>query len=213
MSKQSDIFIQMEFKRKTYKNEILKALKSGDEKAINAEIRRVNKVLKDRLKKLEDKGLDKMSQGYRALKNVLGSVGGKPAILPPSAMSHDDKIAYLQGIKSVIDKRTMTIGGTREELASIRKSWPFIDRIYQKHGERYTAEVFDQILEIKDRISDDPKYQEVFDNHSNEIMEIIEKFHDKKSVVEFNEELDRLNLKVYNTTTVDFIAQSQNYMK
>lgn len=213
MSKQSDIFIQMEFKRKTYKNEIYRALKSGDEKAINAEIRRVNKVLRDRISKLEAKGLEKMSKGYRALKDVLGTANGKPVLLPPSAMSHDDKIAYLQGIKSVIDKRTMTVGGTREDLASVRKNWPFIDKVYQKHGERYTAEVFDKILEIKDRLSDDPKYQEVFNNHSNEIMEIIEKFHDTKSVVEFNEELDRLNLKVYNTTVVDFMSQSQNYVK
>ena len=48
-----------------------------------------------------------------------------------------------------------------------------------------TAEVFDKILEIKDRISDDHKYQEVFDNHSNEIMEIIEKFHDKNTSLIF----------------------------
>lgn len=212
MSKQSDIFIKMEFKRKTYKAEITRALKEGTEKALNAEINRVNKVMRDRMKKLESKGLDKMSPAYKALGDALGTVGGKPAFLPPKAMSYDDKVQYLLGMRKVIDNKTSTLGGTREMLNNARKQVPIIDKIYQKHGEEYAASVYNDLWELKSK-TDFYRYSQVFQEHENEIISILEKFHDKQSVTEFNHEIDKLNSKVYDQTIKDFEDMVSKYIK
>ena len=212
MSKQSDIFIQMEFKRKIYRNEINRAIKNGAEKVLNDEINKVNKVMRDRIKKLESKGMEKMSPAYRALGEALGTAGGKPVLLPPKAMSYDDKIQYLYGMRKVIDDKTMTLGGTRDMLSNARKKVPILEKIYQKHGEEYAASVYNELWELKSK-TDFYRYQEVFEEHENQIIEILENFHDKQSVTEFNQQINELNQKVYNLTTDTFDTMISDYIK
>ena len=193
MSKQSDIFITMEFKRKNYRNEINKALKSGSEKIINQEINRVNKVMRERIKKLESKGMEKMSPAYRALGEVLGTAGGKPVILRPSAIpSLEDKIQYLQGMRKVIDHKSMTLGGTREMLSNAREKIPILQKIYEKHGEEYTAEVFGKYWELIKKVGNIYSSLGSVNEHENQVIEILENFHDNKSLVEFNEGIEKL---------------------
>ena len=213
MSKQSDIFIQMEFKRKNYRNEINKALKSGSEKIINQEINKVNKVMRDRIKKLESKGMEKMSPAYRALGEVLGTIGGKPAIMAPSnIVSLDDKIRYLQGMRKVIDNKSMTLGGTREMLSNAREKIPILQKIYEKHGEEYTAEIYNYFWELKDK-TDVYRYQDVFNEHENEIISILENFQDNKSLVEFNQGIENLTNKIYQKDVEAFESLFSKYIK
>lgn len=213
MSHQSDIFIKMEFKRKNYRNEINKALKSGSEKIINQEINKINKVMRDRIKKLESKGMEKMSPAYRALGEVLGTAGGKPVILRPSAIpSLEDKIQYLQGMRKVIDHKSMTLGGTREMLSNAREKIPILQKIYEKHGEEYTAQIYNDFWELKDK-TDVYRYQDVFKEHENEIISILENFHDNQSVVEFNQGIENLTNKIYQKDVEAFENLFSKYIK
>lgn len=214
MSKQSDVFITMEFKRKNYRNEINKALRSGSEKIINDEINRVNKVMRERIKKLESKGMEKMSTAYKALGEALGTANGKPVILRPAAIvSLEDKIRYLQGMRSVIDNKTMTVGGVRDYLYKQRQSNPILQKIYEKHGEEYTAEVFGKYWELIKKVGNIYSSLGSVNEHENQVIEILENFHDNKSLVEFNEGIEKLSNKIYHKDNEAFDNIISKYLK
>lgn len=213
MSKQSDIFMKMEFKRKNYKREITKALKSGSEKIINQEINKVNKIMRDRIKKLEEKGLEKFSPAYQALGRALGTAGGKPVILRPAAMpSLEDKIQYLQGMRSVIDQKSMTLGGVRDSLLKGRQSQPILQQIYEKHGEEYAAGAYGKYWELMNKLDLHGSSDDLVKEHENEIIEILENFHDKESIIEFNQKVESLADKIYQKENNLFNSITHNFL-
>lgn len=213
MSKLSDIFIQHEFKRKTYKNEITKIIREGSEKAINKEINKINKLMRDRVAKLESKGLDKFSPALKALKNRIGEAGDRPMFQSPSMLLDlDEKIKYLKAMRSCIDNQTMTLGGAREYMTNMRKRIPVLDKIYKEMGEKAAGESFEYIIDLTEKLGKHSPSDDVVTEHQNAIADIASNMSASGDIAEYNRGVNELQNKVLGFLDTEFKKMQNEFL-
>lgn len=183
------------FNKRNYTQEIRKAINEGTEKALNAEIRKLNKVFNERTRTMEKLGLTSQSSGYHSIKSMLygDSEVSRLTGIPASKLTTiDEKIKYLHTINNSLIQTSMSVGGMKVISKQNRDTFKVLENAYQKGGEALQDRMFDIMMNLKDKGGLTYNYKSFFDKHANEIEELTDKaLSDTESLEKFDSLVDR----------------------
>lgn len=198
MSKSKSIQVTINgkpFNKRNYTEEIRKVINEGTEKALNAEIRKLNKVFNERTRTMENLGLTSQSSGYHSIKSMLygDSEVSRLTGIPASKLNTiDEKIKYLHTINNSLNQTSMSVGGMKVISKQNRDTFKVLENAYRKGGEPMQGRMFEIMMDIKDKGGLTYNYNSFFSKYSNEIEELTDKaLSDTEHLEKFNDLVDK----------------------
>lgn len=183
------------FNKRNYTQEIRKAINEGTEKALNSEIRKLNKVFNERTRTMEKLGLTSQSSGYHSIKSMLygdSEVSRLTGIPASKLKTIDEKIKYLHTINNSLNQSSMSVGGMKIISKQNRDTFKVLQNAYDKGGEALQGKMFDIMMSLKDKGGLNYNYKTFFSKYSSEIEELTDKaLTDVESLEKFNSLVDR----------------------